>query len=326
MNGHGGATYRRSERMGTAPRWQDLCTDALLLPALPPEVLLGLPEAVPREAKDGWKLLKGLPWSRAKRKTMYQSDSWVVHLFSGDDRPREAKDQSLMRRSFWNGALEGGDVLVDVDITASKSMDLCQQNAIFRLLSWAALNGKVKAIVGGPPRHSFPRPVHGATTAGPFVKETQLIARMLALWYMAEEGRTFAWRQGSLRSPPVKPHVGFMLEHPRTSEGDETRHSFFQTLMWKTFAEEELMGEVPCFINGRPSTLAGNMDLWHLRDESLGALEADHPAGSVWPLELVVHIAGAVCSWKGLRNREGLLAIPYPCSSINRGGARGQPG
>ena len=61
-------------------------------------------------------------------------------------------------------------------------------------------------------------------------------------------------------------------------------------------------------INGRPSVLAGNLDLWHLRDESVGALEAQHPAGSIWPLELVVHIAGAVCSWKGLRNREGLLA------------------
>ncbi|CAE7275903.1 GIP, partial [Symbiodinium microadriaticum] len=276
--------------------------------ALPPEVLLGLPEAVPRGAKDGWKLLKGLPWSRAKRKTLYQSDSWVVHLFSGDDRPREAKEQSLMRRSFWSGALEGGDVLVDVDVTASKAMDLRQQGAVFRLLSWAALNGKIKAIIGGPPRHSFPRPGQNVAAAGQPLKETQLIARMLALWYMAEEGRCFAWRQGLLKSPPVKPHVGFMLEHPRSADGDDPRHSIFQTLMWKTFADEELMGEVPCVINGRPSVLAGNLDLWHLRDESVGALEAQHPAGSIWPLELVVEIAGAVCSWKGLRNREGLLA------------------
>ncbi|OLQ09932.1 Copia protein [Symbiodinium microadriaticum] len=276
--------------------------------ALPPEVLLGLPEAVPRGAKDGWKLLKGLPWSRAKRKTLYQSDSWVVHLFSGDDRPREAKEQSLMRRSFWGGALEGGDVLVDVDITASKSMDLRQQGAVFRLLSWAALNGKIKAIIGGPPRHSFPRPGQSIAAAGQPLKETQLIARMLALWYMAEEGRSFAWRHGLLKSPPVKPHVGFMMEHPRAVDSDDPRHSIFQTLMWRTFADDELMGEVPCLINGRPSVLAGNLDLWHLRDESMGALEAQHPAGSIWPLELVVHIAGAVCSWKGLRNREGLLA------------------
>ena len=206
--------------------------------ALPPEVLLGLPEAVPRGAKDGWKLLKGLPWSRAKRKTLYQSDSWVVHLFSGDDRPREAKEQSLMRRSFWSGALEGGDVLVDVDITASKSMDLRQQGAVFRLLSWAALNGKIKVIIGGPPRHSFPRPGQNVAAAGQPVKETQLIARMLALWYMAEEGRNFAWRQGLLKSPPVKPHVGFMLEHPRAADSDDPRHSIFQTLMWRTFADE----------------------------------------------------------------------------------------
>ena len=63
--------------------------------SLSPEALLGLPEAIPRGQKDGWKLLKGLPWSRAKRKSLFQSDGWIVHLFSGDDRTREARDQAV---------------------------------------------------------------------------------------------------------------------------------------------------------------------------------------------------------------------------------------
>ena len=35
------------------------------------EALLGIPEDVPCDPKDGWKLLKWMPWSRAKRKAMF---------------------------------------------------------------------------------------------------------------------------------------------------------------------------------------------------------------------------------------------------------------
>ena len=273
--------------------------------ALSPEALLGLPEAIPRTAKDGWNMLKGLPWSRAKWKALFQSDGWIVNLFSGDDRTREARTQAVMKQSLWSTALEGNDVFVNVDVTASKSLDLRQQGAVFRLLS-GGLNGKIKAIIGGPPRHSYPRCQGVPVDGGQALKEDQLLVRMLSLWYMAEEGRTFAWRQGSLKSPPLKPHVGFMLEHP--DSGEVSNGLFFQTTMWKVFAQEELMGEIPCVINGRPTVLAGNLDLWHLRDSHFGALEAKDAYSSVWPMELVAHLAGALRSWRGLRNREGLLA------------------
>ena len=46
--------------------------------------------------------------------------------------------------------------MVDVDVATSKHMDLLQQGAVFQVLIWAALNGKIKAVVGGPPRHGFP--------------------------------------------------------------------------------------------------------------------------------------------------------------------------
>ncbi|CAE7291385.1 GIP, partial [Symbiodinium microadriaticum] len=200
--------------------------------ALPPEVLLGLPESVPREAKDGWKLLKGMPWSRAKRRSLFQSDGWVVHLCSGDERTRDAKQQQTMRRAFWSNSLVGGDVIVDVDITASKDMDLLRQDAVFKVLAWAALAGKIK--------------------------------------------------EGTVS----------LFDHP----------------MWKSFAQEDLMGEVPCVLNGKRVRLGGNLDLWHLRNAELGALEAGDPAASVWPMEFVAHVAEALQSWKGLRNREGLLA------------------
>ena len=104
----------------------------------------------------------------------------------------------------------------------------------------------------------------------------------------------------------MKPHVGFLLEHPTSTE--EATQTFFSSSTWRTFAQEELMGETRCVINGRSTILGGNLDLWHLRDGRFGALEAKDAYSSVWPMELVAHVAGALRSWKGLRNREGLLA------------------
>ncbi|CAE7864348.1 unnamed protein product, partial [Symbiodinium sp. KB8] len=272
----------------------------------PPEVLLGIPETIPRRDDDGWKMLRSMPWPRAKRKALFQSDGWVVSLFSRDVRSPGGRQGDAMRRTFWSNSLKGNDVLVEVDVTASKSFDLNQRDMVFKLLGWAALNGKIKAIVGGPPRRSYPKAQEPQTMTGQTLKEEQLLTRMVALWYMAEEGRRHAWRNGLLKDPPVKPHVAFMLEHPGGGERDQG--SFFQSPMWRSFSEEELMGEVCCRMNGRPVVLGGNLDLGHLNGVSVGALSPGDQWSSVWPMEFVVDLAGALQSWKGLRNYEGVLA------------------
>ena len=134
-------------------------------------------------------VLKGTPWSRAKRKSLYQSDNWVVHLFSGDGRTEEAKRRSGVTSCFWSEALSGDDVMVDVDLTASRSLDLLQRDGVFRVLAWAALSGKIKVIIGGPPRQSFPTVSQGGAAGPQHLKELQLITRMMVLFYPAEEGR-----------------------------------------------------------------------------------------------------------------------------------------
>ena len=68
---------------------------------------------------------------------------------------------------------------------------------------------------------------------------------------------------------PVKPHVGFLLEHPVAGKGQT---SVFDHPMWKHFAEEELMGEISFEMNGRNTTLGGNLDLWHLEGASMGVV------------------------------------------------------
>ena len=265
------------------------------------EALLGIPEGVPCDPRDGWKLLKSAPWSRAKRKQMYQSDGWVVHLFAGDEKTSDSKAQSIMRTSFWQQALSGSEVLVEVDITATRSMDLNKQDGIFRVLAWAALTGRIKAVIGGPPRQAIPTPSQGARSQDQYIKELQLVVRMMALWYMAEEGRCKRWRQGLLQTPTVKPHVAFLLEHPEAKCREHV--SLFQTSLWRMFALDALMGEVQLEINGKPTVLGGNLNLWHLQGGDLGAVGAQR-----WPLELVAHLVQALRAWRGLRSREGVLA------------------
>ena len=267
------------------------------------EVLLGIPEQVPVDAKDGWKLLKGTPWSRAKRKALFQSNNWVLHLFAGEEKSGEAKRRATMKGSFWSEALSGDEVMVEVDVTSSKGLDLLQRDGIFRVLAWAALNGRIKSVIGGPPRQTFPTASQKCVPGSQHVKESQLIVRMMTLFYMAEEGRTALWRAGRLRSM-VKPHVGFLLEHPDEQKGELM--SFFQTPLWKSFAWDNLMGEVPVTMNGKGVVLGGNMDLWHLHGAQLGS--EGNGLGSVWPMELIAHVAYALKAWVGLRNHEGLLS------------------
>ncbi|CAE7279098.1 GIP [Symbiodinium microadriaticum] len=267
------------------------------------EVLLGVPEYIPREDRDGWNLLKGTPLPRAKRKALYQSDGWVVHLFSGDSKLEKVKSSKEVKVGFWADALTGNDVMFNVDLTDSKFMDVTQRDSIFRVLAWGALSGKIKSIIGGPPRQSYPTSVEGNATQQ-HSKEEQLIVKMMTLYYLAQEGRTALWHTGRLRTM-VKPHVGFLIEHPRVNEGPLL--SLFQMPLWKMFALDTMMGEVPCLVNERKVTLGGNLNLWHLRDEHLGG-SGSAEMGSVWPVELIAHLAGGLRAWVGLRNHESLLS------------------
>ncbi|CAE7278448.1 GIP, partial [Symbiodinium microadriaticum] len=279
------------------------------------EALLGVPEDIPLGNRDGWNLLKGMPWSRAKRKAMHQSDGWVVHLFSGDERAERGKSRLDMKRSFWSDALTGNDVLVEVDVTTSRSLDFLQRDGVFRVLAWGALTGRIKAIVGGPPRQTFPTTADGLVNGAQHQREVQLVVRMMTLYYLAQQGRTLRWHNGGLKSM-VKPHVGFLLEHPYTREGGLV--SLFQMPLWKMFALDNMMGEVPCVVNERNVVLGGNLNLWHLRDERLGLRESME-LGSVWPFELTTQVVGAIRSWVGLRNHESLLASLMRTSWVQDG-------
>ncbi|OLP75490.1 Copia protein [Symbiodinium microadriaticum] len=90
----------------------------------------------------GWKYLKALPFSRAKRRQLMERP-WIVNLFSG---PGTATPEFK--------CLENGGVLVEVDITKSKAFDLRRPSGTYRTLLWAAATGRVRGVLASPPVRS----------------------------------------------------------------------------------------------------------------------------------------------------------------------------
>ena len=161
---------------------------------------------------------------------MFKSSDWVVHLFSGE---RRTGVQQRLRDFVWNASLVEDDVLVEIDVTQSKSFDLTRQKGVFQLLCWAASQGKLKALVGGPPRRSMwhDSPVPSNHSA----REAQLVSRMLVLWTLASHGRLDAWRAGRLQSKPQGPAVGFALEYRALGQKSADEQDFFDHALWKGF-------------------------------------------------------------------------------------------
>ena len=198
---------------------------------------------------NGWELLKKFTcWSRAYRRRLHKSSSWVIHLYSG---------------KCPNGAFReldsGNNVVVNIDILKSSQLNV-DDNHLWSLLSWACACGKVSAIIGGPPcktfsrlRHRKPGPVPVRTRQHLFgwegqpeqdyetvVKDTRLFIRMLWLQSTAVAGRVVNPpndRQGD-------PSVAFVLEQPADPQGyvkpgDPDYNqiaSFWVTQLWQIYA------------------------------------------------------------------------------------------
>ena len=81
----------------------------------------------------GWEYLKGLPLSRKQSKRLMNSNSWVVHLYSGE----------VDNTSYFKESLNGDRVLLEIDITKSKAWNLNQKASVCQALLFAACQGKM---------------------------------------------------------------------------------------------------------------------------------------------------------------------------------------
>ena len=234
---------------------------------------------IPMGEKDGWLLLKSMPWSRRKRRTLFQSQNWNLHLFAGPTGRNHGSSTAAKLSS-----VESTGPKVDVDIRDSNLMDVARPDGVYKVLLWAAANGRLRTIIGGPPRRSYL-----ALDPERRAKEQHLVARMLVLGMVAAEGRK---QRRSER-------VGFALEHPDALDGD----CLWTTSMWAHYAEEFGMDVVKC---GRGAT-GTNLEL-----QSLRSLSSSTTPQGTWTDGYVRCIENAVVSWNGFPLGETVLCYMLP--------------
>ena len=176
------------------------------------------------------------------------SNAWVVHLYSGEP---SSKDDPIKVVGH------GGKVLLEVDICSSRLWDMHRPQGVYQLLLWAASQGKIDDILGGPPcrtysallhrpREGFPEPAR--SSAFPYSvpsldarrrilvdRDTALVAKQLLLWNIARVARNGRF-------------VGFFMEHPRdpatylrgnsNGESEPDYPSLWRMELWTAFKTE----------------------------------------------------------------------------------------
>ena len=241
----------------------------------PIETIATAAEGIPVQERDGWLLLKGMPWSRRKRRSLFQSKDWNVHLFSG-----AAKRGDTTTTSSKLAVTSATGVNVDVDLLNSSLMNITRMDGVYKLLLWAAAQGRIRTLVGGPPRRSYLKEDEQRRD-----KEEQLLARMLILSMVAMEGR----RQ--YRSE----RVGVAIEHPDyESEGG----NFWQSSMWKEFAE---CYSLEAIRSGKGSTGT------NFNGRLLYNVASTTASSGKWTDEYVEWMGEAVNGWTGYSLHDSIL-------------------
>ncbi|CAE7228392.1 unnamed protein product [Symbiodinium sp. CCMP2456] len=167
----------------------------------------------PDNADQAWVWMKQFPLNRAKRRQLWQSREWIVHLFSG--------------KSARNDPLRDFPGLLEVDLQKGWNLN---DEKIYGVLIWAAREGRIKHVFGGPPAGTFSpmryksdnhaelrplRSVHepwglreglNAEESSKVYNENMMMYKMLWLWLCAEVANE------DRDAPGHK--VGFCMEYP----------------------------------------------------------------------------------------------------------------
>ena len=300
--------------VSTAPFFQEV-PDKALQGILPPRGV---------DAEPFWDAIKrALPHlNRRRRKALHQSKNWVVHLFAG------AKSHKPLMK------LESDDtVVLELDIQRSAAQNV-YNDALWSLLLRAAQEGRLAAVLGGPPcrtmsvlrhRPGDPRPVRspaepfGLSTLAPSERElvdrdTGLFARMLWLRATSTAGRRVHRPQ-----PHFSSMVAFLLEQPQQVErymapgnpllGEVP--SWWSNPMWLSYAAEAGLFEVDFnqgplgHVSDKPTTIGTNLpdlrDLQGLKGDPKGPWSGDSKLLAEWAPGFAQAIARALQTWPRYR-------------------------
>ena len=280
---------------------------------VPVELRTQVLEAIPESGREAWKALKHMPFNRAKRRALWKSDAWVVHMFSGD--------------KFKGDPLQyGPGELLELDLRRGTSLI---NPEVYGVLLWAAKNQKIKHMIGGPPSRTF-SPIRGRDNLKTLEvvrsaeelwgvseglqwedrvvvnSENRMILKMVWLWVVAEAAMCN-------RDQPQCSKVGLYMEHPEDPRcylppGDVADRSVslwktkFIEGMVETFGLEEMAFDQGALGNPqqRPTRCLTNLELGlrGLRDSRTSwpqPVRGEDP--SIWPQGFRETLCSAMKSW-----------------------------
>ncbi|CAE7553512.1 GIP [Symbiodinium sp. CCMP2592] len=265
---------------------------------VPMEDQLKVMVEMPKTSEEAWGWMKSFPINRSKRRQL-----WQAQIFSG---------------------------FLEIDLQKGWNLN---DGKVYGVLLWAATQGRVKQVIGGPPGGTFapfryqqgregPRPVRsnhepwglreglGADEATKVRNENAMLLKMVWLWTFAE---------AALDDQEVPGHkVGFCLEFPEDPQGylpdgpqKQSCVSIWRTDFMKEFIRvtqfDKVKFEQGAFghQNRRPRCCLTNLELGinGLRDSRafLSNEEAD-PDQSVWPFGFRITLADAIHEWSASRS------------------------
>ena len=240
------------------------------LKTIPEVIKVKLCEDLPGlDDKKGWDILKRLPVSRARRRTLLTSRQWVVSLCSGASNGTDPIKQWCQENSLEY-------VGVDVLERGGRGWDLTAEQGVWSVLLWAAATGRVTAVMSSPPYQTW-KPTEDAkgtrTLDDPWgscdmncqvFKETLMTLQDMVLWsiFSVARGRAIPYLKEIPASQPGK-RVG-----PGIRMSPE---QFWDTKVWSSFENWARMKRIE-FCQGslghhwlRPSILGTNLDMTHLQ-------------------------------------------------------------
>ena len=218
------------------------------LTELPEEIRVGLAEQIPlNQPGSDRALLKLLPLKRAARRSLLDSNRWAVHLCSGPTKPSDP---------FLTWSQEKGVALLQVDLLqkGGKGWDLSKPDGVWKVLLWAAAQGRIVAVLSSPP-------------SGNSLEVHRLAAQGMLLWSLASIARG----EG----------IPYVAERSPLANLDDSRFMVWSgTRIVKVF-QGSLGGKYL-----RPTILTTNLDLHHLSSLEPRGNPEPSPTGREWTHEL----------------------------------------
>ena len=269
---------------------------------------------LPKDEGEAWQWMKRFPMNRAKRRRLWQTREWTVHLFSG--------------AGVKNDPLRDLPGLVEVDV--KKGWDL-NDDKIYGVFLWMAREQRVRHVVGGPPAGTFSpwhyrRDPDGSQRAlrskhepwglreglspeesSKVLNENVMLYKMVWLWLCAEA----AHRD---QDEGTQHRVGFCMEYPEDPYNymPEGEHRSSCVSVWRTDFMKEFIKETNLikhqFEQGalghtfrRPTCCLSNLGLGlHGLKDQRAYVAADNKDAdqSIWPRGFRITLVDAIHEWK----------------------------